>query len=212
MLRRLTTSALPLLLLLIWAAVASAADEGRYAVREGDSLGRLAIRFGVEVDELKDANGLRGDTIHPGQVLRIPEPFRRLTGPRIRWRSPLAGRSPGVLRPFGQVRQGRLVTRRTGTDVRCEPGAAVVAPADALVRYVGRQDGYGLIVVLDHGARYATVLGPLDPEGPLPRRGDLVPAGEGLGRVGAPVDGNEPYLHLELRRDSQAIDPARILP
>jgi len=200
-----------LLLLVLLACPARAADVGRYVVRPGDSLGRIAQRFGIGVEELREANRLSDDVIHPRQELRVPTPFRRLTSPRIRWRPVLDGPAP-VLRPFGDVRQGRLATRRTGTDVRCAAKTEIRAPADALVRYAGEQDGFGFIVLLDHGAGYASVLGPLDPAGPLPKRGELLLAGEPFARVGVPVDGEIPYLHVELRRHREAVDPARILP
>lgn len=43
-----------------------------YNVRSGDSLWGIAMRFGITVDELKAANNLVGNTIIPGQSLRIP--------------------------------------------------------------------------------------------------------------------------------------------
>ncbi|HMB92810.1 MAG TPA: LysM peptidoglycan-binding domain-containing protein, partial [Rhodothermales bacterium] len=45
---------------------------GTYTVRRGDSLGKIGNRYGVSVTALKNANGLRGNTIHPGQRLSIP--------------------------------------------------------------------------------------------------------------------------------------------
>ncbi|HPF34971.1 MAG TPA: LysM peptidoglycan-binding domain-containing M23 family metallopeptidase [Candidatus Krumholzibacteria bacterium] len=200
-----------LALLLILTAGAAAAGDGHYVVREGDSLGRIAQRFGVGLEDLRGANPLPGDVLHPRQELTVPQPFRRMTSPRIRWQAPLE-RGAGVLRPFGVVHQGRLAARRTGADVRCARGVPVLAPADAHVLYVGEQDGFGLIALLDHGAGYATVLGPLDPDGPLVARDDLLLAGDPVGRVGEPVDGSIPYLHIELRRHHEAVDPARILP
>ena len=43
-----------------------------YVVRPGDTLSGIAIRFGVTVDQIRWANGLSGDMIYAGQVLRIP--------------------------------------------------------------------------------------------------------------------------------------------
>ncbi|CAM3873889.1 LysM peptidoglycan-binding domain-containing protein [Deinococcus frigens] len=40
-------------------------------VRSGDTLFKIATRAGLSVAQLKAANGLRGDTIRPGQVLRL---------------------------------------------------------------------------------------------------------------------------------------------
>ncbi len=47
--------------------------DGKYAVRPGDSLWVLARRFGTTTEALRTLNSLPNDTIHPGQVLIIPE-------------------------------------------------------------------------------------------------------------------------------------------
>lgn len=48
------------------------ADRIAYTVQAGDSLWRIARRFGTTVEAIKQANGLTGDTILVGQVLQIP--------------------------------------------------------------------------------------------------------------------------------------------
>lgn len=55
-------------------APASAPADGRYVVKAGDNLSRIARANAVTVDDLKAANSLRGDTIFPGQRLVIPTP------------------------------------------------------------------------------------------------------------------------------------------
>lgn len=42
-----------------------------YKVRQGDSLGKIAARNGVTVAQLKKLNGLKGDNIQPGKVLKV---------------------------------------------------------------------------------------------------------------------------------------------
>lgn len=44
----------------------------RYVVQKGDNLWRIANRYGVELSTLRDYNGLRGTTIRPGQLLKVP--------------------------------------------------------------------------------------------------------------------------------------------
>jgi len=44
-----------------------------YPVRPGDSLFKIAKRFGSTVEELKRNNGLKGDTIYPRQVIQVPD-------------------------------------------------------------------------------------------------------------------------------------------
>ncbi|MCS7038746.1 MAG: LysM peptidoglycan-binding domain-containing protein [Caldilineales bacterium] len=50
------------------------ADERVHIVRRGQTLGSIARAYGVSVDDLRAANGLRGDLIFVGQRLRIPAP------------------------------------------------------------------------------------------------------------------------------------------
>jgi LysM repeat protein len=45
---------------------------GEYVVRKGDSLGRIARRFGVTIKALKRENNITGNTINPGLVIYIP--------------------------------------------------------------------------------------------------------------------------------------------
>ncbi len=44
----------------------------RYTVKAGDTLGRIAKRFGVDLEDIRRANGIKGAAIHPGQELMIP--------------------------------------------------------------------------------------------------------------------------------------------
>lgn len=59
-----------------WAVRSALAGDAThsYTVRQGDTLGHIATRFGVSVRALKRANGLSGDLIRTGETLRIPAP------------------------------------------------------------------------------------------------------------------------------------------
>ncbi|GLQ30631.1 N-acetylmuramoyl-L-alanine amidase [Litoribrevibacter albus] len=44
----------------------------KYKVQHGDSLSRVARKFSVTVNELKEINGLKSSIIHVGQTLKVP--------------------------------------------------------------------------------------------------------------------------------------------
>lgn len=76
---RLRLSALPVVgllsaLLSLGAPATASAAEKIHTVYKGQTLGRIAKRYNVSVDAIRDVNGLkRGQMIHPGLVLVIPE-------------------------------------------------------------------------------------------------------------------------------------------
>ena len=47
-------------------------NEGKYRVRQGDSLWEIAKRHDTTVTRLRSANQMTGSRIYPGQVLSIP--------------------------------------------------------------------------------------------------------------------------------------------
>jgi N-acetylmuramoyl-L-alanine amidase len=53
-----------------WFAANRARD--RHVVARGDTLGVIAQRYQVSINQLREANNLNGDVIHPGAVLLIP--------------------------------------------------------------------------------------------------------------------------------------------
>jgi len=100
-------------------------------------------------------------------------------------------------------------TLHLGLDMHADPGSPVYAAANGVVRTAGRQSGYGLVVILDHGngleTRYAHA-GEL-----LVKAGDTVRRGQMIARVGSSGRVTAPHLHYEVRRGGEALDPARFL-
>ncbi|HHT62535.1 MAG: LysM peptidoglycan-binding domain-containing protein [Bacillota bacterium] len=52
---------------------AGQAFAAQYTVKPGDSLYLISQRFGTSVNTLKSTNGLKSNTIYPGQVLTVPD-------------------------------------------------------------------------------------------------------------------------------------------
>ncbi|MEQ8355309.1 MAG: peptidoglycan DD-metalloendopeptidase family protein [Kiloniellaceae bacterium] len=108
-----------------------------------------------------------------------------------------------VVRLYGQESDAEGGTFK-GISIRSRAGAQVVAPFDGKIAYAGRFRGYGLILIIDHGGRYHTILAGFDRIDAVV--GQWVLAGEPVARMSDSTGGN-PELYLELRRTGQAINP-----
>ncbi|GHA24796.1 membrane protein [Devosia pacifica] len=102
-----------------------------------------------------------------------------------------------------------------GVAIASAANAEVVAPADGWVLYKGDYLNYGQIVILNTGRNYTLLLAGM--ETITVESGDFVRMGEPLGTMGSRTigrtattgaDANDtPSLYIELRRDSEPIDP-----
>lgn len=108
-----------------------------------------------------------------------------------------------VVRLYGQESRSPGSTDK-GISIRARAGAQVVAPFDGQVAYAGPFRGYGLILIIDHGGRYHTILAGFDRIDAVV--GQWVLAGEPIARMGDAA-GDSPELYFELRRTGQAINP-----
>ena len=71
--RRFLLTSLAALILLLAAAAPAQADTQTHVVQPGETLFRIALKYGVTVEALQAANGVYGTTIYAGQVLTIPD-------------------------------------------------------------------------------------------------------------------------------------------
>lgn len=98
--------------------------------------------------------------------------------------------------PDGEESRGLLLETR--------PGAQIVATFDGRVVYAGAFRRYGLILILEHGGRYHSLLAGLGRIDVV--LGQWVVAGEPVGLMASPA-GAAPALYIELRHNGQPIDP-----
>lgn len=104
----------------------------------------------------------------------------------------------GERQPDGETNRG--IVLRTG------PGVVVVSPHDGTVRFAGPFEGYGRLLIVEHGEGYHSVLaglGQLDAQ-----TGDQVFAGEPIGRM---AEGDPGELYFEVRRKGRPVDPAALV-
>jgi len=102
--------------------------EERHRVRRGDTLSAIARRYGVSVADLREANGLRGSTIHPGDTLMIPR------GPAAAAPPAAAGISGGAVATIAETRPGidSQLPERAPAPATPRPRAHTVKSGDTL--------------------------------------------------------------------------------
>lgn len=138
---------------------------------------------------------------------------------------PAAGESDGFRLVRGLKTKGRP---HRGVDLSNRArGSVVRAPADGLVLEAGRFSGWGNLVVIAHrlpGGEYvATLMAHLQKGSMRVRPGDLVLAGDEVGRVGNTGRSTGPHVHFEVRqlgfgdprllawREGRVLDPLHVL-
>ena len=97
-----------------------------------------------------------------------------------------------------------------GTDFAAPIGTPVRATADGVVTFVGRQTGYGNVIMLKHDGRYSTVYAHLSRFAGETRQGVRIHQGETIGYVGQTGWATGPHLHYELRVDGEPRDPMTV--
>ncbi|MDP1775921.1 MAG: M23 family metallopeptidase, partial [Moraxellaceae bacterium] len=127
--------------------------------------------------------------------------------PTFRW--PLVGR---LSSPFGLQRFFNDEPRapHVGLDIAGPTGAAVVAPADAVVALTGDFFFNGRTVILDHGRGLFSMLCHFSEI--AVKQGDVIKAGDLVGKVGATGRATGPHLHWTVSLNDQRIDPSYLLP
>jgi len=99
--------------------------------------------------------------------------------------------------------------QHTGVDFAAKEGTEVKVTADGMVSFVGWDDVYGNLVVVDHQNGYVTYYGHnfkiLINSGDFIKRGEVIALSGNSGRSSAP------HLHYEIRKDDIPIDPKDFL-
>ena len=108
---------------------------------------------------------------------------------------------------FGKKKQDDSMTyvRHTGVTYEVDTGTKVRAAADGLVVFAKRMEGYGNLVIIDHGDDYHSLYAHL--EEMAVQVGQEVSRGGPVGRSGESDSLEGPKLYFELRHEQKPIDP-----
>ena len=162
--------------------------------------------------ELDKAGRLRAQLAAlPGPVLRPAQPQGNAVAPMVETPAPTANapmpyQLPGagrLLTGFGNGAAGQAESR--GLSIAARPGAQAVVPGAGRVAFAGPYQGYGAIVIIEHGGGWTSLVTGLATLNV--RVGQSVIAGAPLGQAGP----GRPVLGLELRKDGNPLNPLDFL-
>lgn len=180
---------------------------------EGDAAAAHVRELAAKASDLREllANLMRPtpppEAALPAKGAPVPAPSRPTRAGQIR---PISKARGALLYPvagpvaarYGET-TGTGLTRK-GIEIETRPDAQVIAPYDGQVVYAGPFRGYGELLIIEHSEGYHSLLAGLARIDCIVGQG-LV-AGEPVGIMGRPKSG-KPALYVELRRNSQPINP-----
>jgi murein DD-endopeptidase MepM/ murein hydrolase activator NlpD len=160
-------------------ALASTKEDEREFIHEAEGLARQSAALGSRIRASQSSSA---DTTPSASGLIWP-----VIGP--------------VTSPFG-MRWGRM---HEGIDIGVGYGTPIRAAAAGTVIYCGWMEGYGNLVVIDHGGGIATAYG--HQSSIAVGCGQAVSQGEVIGYVGCTGHCFGPHLHFEVRINGAPVDP-----
>lgn len=186
--------------------------EGYYRVQSGDTLYRIAKRYGQNVQTLVAWNNLPNSSkIEVGQVLRVrrdaaanPSASRSVTPVnRLQLQWPVDNGSNSIIQRYNGV-------TNKGIDISGYRGQTVKAAAAGQVIYVGEGvRSYGKLILISHNT--STITAYAHNDNILVQKDQNVRAGQPIGNMGS-TDSDRVKLHFEVRINGKAVDPMTHLP
>ena len=194
-------------------------------VEPGDSVSRIARRYGVAERSIIVVNGLTYPYwLLTGQQLMLPREARKERAPSSL--SALARQAdvgdvplPPTRNTFLWPAEGRVISRfgskpggmhNDGINIAVPVGSDIRAAQNGVVAYAGNElRGYGNLVLIRHGGGWMTAYA--HNEALLVGKGDVVQRGQVISRSGKTGRVSRPQAHFEIRHDGEPQDPLRLL-
>ncbi|MBI3959295.1 MAG: peptidoglycan DD-metalloendopeptidase family protein [Chloroflexi bacterium] len=192
-----------------------------HVVQRGDTLSTIAAKYKVTTEAIVGF-GLNhmADSSTPiavGQQLVIPggnKPYiakqvLAYSGPVPEGASRGSGNfawptSGTITQPYWNGHRAIDVGAWTGTAITAADSGYVIATS------AGWNNGYGTMVMIDHGGGYVTLYGHMNSI--FVRQGESVAKGQQIGTVGNTGNSTGPHLHFEVRYQGVARNPFNFLP
>jgi murein DD-endopeptidase MepM/ murein hydrolase activator NlpD len=183
-----------------------------HLVRPGETLVAIGRLYGVSWRTLAQVNQIVAPyRIEVGQAILIPSqpgihgsripalavPSRFVPDRRLQWPT------DGLLSSGFGMRGGRF---HAGIDISGERGTPIVAVDEGVVMFSGHgPDGYGNVVMLDHGSGLITFYA--HNERNVVRQGERVRRGQTVALMGDSGRASGTHVHFEVHQHGRLVDP-----
>lgn len=202
-----------------------------HKVKKDETLYRISILYGTNVDKLKETNNIADETqLRVGEYLWIPD----VKAPRKQNNSKVAHSKPkkgnveiesgdksvpavssskfnwpakGVVTSKFGKRWGKM---HEGIDIGCPEGTPVFASSAGKVIFSGEKGGYGVVIIIQHPGEWFTIYAHNSKN--LIKQGQSVKKGQKIAISGQTGRASGPHLHFEIRKGVKPVDPLKYLP
>ena len=119
--------------------------------------------------------------------------------------------SKRVTSPYGERIHPVKKTKsfHTGVDIGASKGKDIVAAASGKVIVAAYNSAYGNYIVVDHGGGVSTMFAHMSAF--VSKVGDVVVAGDTIGKIGSTGMSTGPHLHFEVRINGKHTSPNRYI-
>ncbi len=97
----------------------------------------------------------------------------------------------------------------SGIDIAAPQGLSILAADSGVVAFAGWNNGYGKMVILDHGSGFSTVYGHCSIL--QVNQGQTITKGQTIAQVGSTGLSTGPHLHFEVRKNGVPVNPLTYL-
>lgn len=188
--------------------------KGSYIVKAKDTLSAIAKRYKTSVAAIKQMNGLRSDIIRVGQNLRLSNVKSTETASTIYkmrvFAMPVL--NARVTSQFGYRKDPfnpNVKNYHSGLDLSAPVGTPIIAAADGIIEFKGRNGGYGNTVIIRHKGGYKTIYAHCSTI--TVDEGETVKMGTVIGSVGRTGTATGAHLHFEVMLRGKFINPESAL-